>query len=64
MTALDWAGIAVALSTLLGALSIAVKFLTSHYLMELKPNGGSSMKDSLNRMEQRIDELYKLIAEK
>ena len=33
-------------------------------LMELKPNGGSSMKDSMARMEQRIDDLYKLVAGK
>jgi hypothetical protein len=28
-----------------------------NYLQELKPNGGSSMADSINRIEQRIDYL-------
>jgi hypothetical protein len=30
-----------------------------NYLQELKPNGGSSMADSVKRIEQRIDYLTK-----
>jgi hypothetical protein len=37
--------------------------MVKHYLAELKPNGGSSIKDSVNRLESRIDDLYVLIAE-
>jgi len=50
--------------TLLGALAGGVRFLVKSYLAELKPNGGSSMKDSINRLELRIDDLFKLIADK
>ena len=41
-----------------------IRWMVKHYLNELRPNGGSSMKDSMARMEERIDDLYKLIAEK
>jgi len=60
----DYATIAVAVLTIFGGFVGAVKWMVKHYLNELKPNGGSSIKDSMNRMEQRIDDLYKLIAEK
>jgi len=64
MQAQDYATIAVAVMTIFGGFVGAVKWMVKHYLNELKPNGGSSIKDSMNRMEQRIDDLYKLIAEK
>jgi len=60
----DYATVAVAVVTIFGGFVGAVKWMVKHYLNELKPNGGSSIKDSMNRMEQRIDDLYKLIAEK
>jgi hypothetical protein len=60
----DYATIAVAVMTIFGGFVGAVKWMVKHYLNELKPNGGSSIKDSMSRMEQRIDDLYKLIAEK
>jgi hypothetical protein len=33
-------------------------------LSELKPNGGSSMKDQVNRLEKRVDDIYQLLAER
>lgn len=32
-------------------------------LSELKPNGGSSIKDQVNRLEKRVDDIYQLLAE-
>ena len=64
MTAQDYATIAVAVCTVVGAFATAVRWLVKHYLAELKPNGGSSLKDSVKRLEDRIDDLYKLVAEK
>lgn len=60
----DYATVAVAVLTIIGGFVGAVKWLVKHYLNELKPNGGSSIKDSVKRLEDRIDDLYKLIAEK
>jgi hypothetical protein len=71
MTATDWAGLAVALMTILAGFAGAIKWLVKHYLTELKPNGGSSMRDAVNinterldRVEQRVDQIYLLLCEK
>ena len=64
MQAQDYATIAVAVCTIIGGFVAAVRWLVKHYLNELKPNGGSSLKDSVQRLEDRIDDLYRLVAEK
>jgi len=64
MQAQDYATIAVAVCTIIGGFVGAVRWLVKHYLNELKPNGGSSLKDSVTRLEERIDDLYRLVAEK
>jgi rRNA-processing protein FCF1 len=70
MTATEWAGLAVALMTLLGGFTAAIRWLVKHYLEELKPNGGGSMRDAVNinterldRVEQRVDQIYLLLCE-
>ena len=55
---------AVAVIAIFSAFAGGIRWMVKHYLNELKPNGGSSMKDSMARMEQRIDDLYLLIAGK
>ena len=60
----DYLTVAVACIAIFTAFAGGIRWMVKHYLNELKPNGGSSMKDSMTRMEQRIDDLYKLIAEK
>jgi len=64
MQAQDYATVAVAVITIIGGFAGAVRWMVKHYLNELKPNGGSSIKDSIARLEDRIDDLYKLVAEK
>ena len=64
MQAQDYATVAVAVCTIVGGFVGAVRWLVKHYLNELKPNGGSSLKDSVQRLEERIDDLYRLVAEK
>lgn len=60
----DYLTVAVACIAIFSAFAGGIRWMVKHYLNELKPNGGSSMKDSLARMEKRIDDLYKLVAEK
>jgi hypothetical protein len=60
----DYLTVAVAVIAIFSAFAGGIRWMVKHYLNELKPNGGSSMKDSMARMEKRIDDLYKLIAEK
>jgi hypothetical protein len=61
MTAQDYAALAVSLLTIGGAFVAMTRWLVKHYLQELKPNGGSSVKDQVNRLELRIDEIYSLL---
>ena len=60
----DYLTVAVAVIAIFSAIAGGIRWMVKHYLNELKPNGGSSMKDSMARMEQRIDDLYKLVAGK
>ncbi len=64
MTPVDIATIAVAVTTLVGSFAYIVKWLVQHYLAELKPNSGSSIKDQVNRLEERVDEIYVLLLTK
>jgi hypothetical protein len=64
MSPLDWAAFALTITSLVGAVAIMIRWMVKHYLFELKPNSGSSLKDAVNRLESRIDDLYILIAEK
>ncbi len=63
MNASDWAGLAVAIATLLGSLAVVVRHLVKHYLSELKPNGGLSVKDQVNRLEEKVELLTDLVKE-
>ena len=60
----DYLTMAVAVIAIITAFAGSMRWMVKHYLNELRPNGGSSMKDSMARMEARIDDLYKLVAEK
>ena len=63
MTPTEWAGVAVAVTTLVTAFAGLVRWLVKHYLTELKPNGGSSIKDKVNALEQKVDLLTDLVKE-
>jgi hypothetical protein len=60
----DYLTMAVAVIAIITAFAGSMRWMVKHYLNELRPNGGSSMKDSMARMEKRIDDLYVLIAGK
>ena len=64
MTPNDWAALAVAVTTLMGATAVAVRHLVKHFLSELKPNGGSSLRDQVNRLEQKVDSLYQILIQR
>jgi hypothetical protein len=70
MSATEWAGFAVAIMTLIAGFTAAIRWLVQHYLSELKPNSGSSMRDAVNinterldRVEQRVDQIYLILCE-
>ena len=61
MDAVDIAAIAVGIVTVLGGVAAYLQFLIKYYLNELKPNGGSSIKDQVNRLETRVDTIIELL---
>jgi len=64
VTAVDWAALVVAVTTIVGSFIGSVRWLVKHYLSELKNNGGSSVKDQVERLEARVDQIYILLCEK
>jgi hypothetical protein len=63
MTPMDWAGLAVSLFTLIAGFSAFVRWMVKHYLNELKPNGGNSIKDKVTLLEEKVDLLTDLVKE-
>ena len=63
MTVTQWLGLAISVCTLVAAFAGAVRWLVKHYLYELKPNSGSSLKDSVTRLEQKVEMLHELVIE-
>jgi hypothetical protein len=71
MTALEWAGFLAGITTTLIGLLAGLRWLVRGWLNELRPNGGSSMKDQLTSLQKetkhlsdRIDELFIVITRK
>ena len=64
MSTTDWAGLTVAFMTITAGFAGLIRWLVKHYLSELRPNGGSSLRDSVNRLEDRVDRIYEMLCEK
>ena len=62
MTPTEWAGFGAGVIAVLSGVLIGLRFLVKGWLNELRPNGGSSMKDQLTRLEKRVDDLFILIS--
>ena len=61
MSANDLAAWAVGVISVLGGVATYTQFMIKHYLNELKPNGGSSIKDQVNRLEARVDTIIEML---
>jgi hypothetical protein len=64
VTPTDWAALAVSVATIVGAFTAAVRWLVKHYLSELRPNSGSSLRDSVDRLEERVDRIYEMLCDR
>lgn len=60
----EWVALGVGACAIASSLLVALRWVIKSYLQELKPNSGSSMKDQLTRLEQRVDDLYSLIVKR
>ena len=63
MSPQDWAGLILTVLTIVTIVTGGIRWLVKHYLNELKPNSGSSLKDSVNRLEEKTDKLFDLFLE-
>jgi len=64
MTPNEWVGLSVGVCAIATSLLVGLRWVIKSYLQELKPNGGSSIKDQLNRLESRVDDLFMLISKR
>ena len=64
MTPIDWATFGVAITTLIGTLALTVRHLVKYYLSELRPNGGASLRDSVDRLERQVEEIMRLLIQR
>jgi hypothetical protein len=59
MNATEVVGLITSILALIVGLEFRIKSLVKHYLIELKPNSGSSLKDQITRVEEKLDKLIK-----
>jgi hypothetical protein len=64
MTTANWAGLIVSVIAIVSAFAGSVRWLVKHYLSELKPNSGSSLKDSVTRLEEKVEILYQVMLQR
>lgn len=60
----DYLTVAVAVIAIITGFAGGVRWLVKHYLYELKPNSGSSLKDSVIRLEEKVEILYQMMIRK
>jgi hypothetical protein len=64
MTIANWASLILAIIAIVTAFAGAVRWLVKHFLYELRPNGGGSLKDQVNRLEKRVDEIIDMLLDR
>jgi len=64
MTTANWAGLIVSVIAIVTAFAGSIRWLVKHYLYELKPNSGASLKDSVIRLEEKVEILYQILINK
>jgi hypothetical protein len=69
MTPGEWAGFGAGVIAVLSGVLVGLRFLVKGWLNELRPNSGTSIKDAINRiderssrLEKRVDDLFVLIS--
>ena len=67
MSAQDWAGFILTVLSILGIVGIGARWIVKKYvediMSELKPNSGSSMKDQVTRLEDKMDKMFDMMIE-
>lgn len=53
MTIESWVAVAVGIITIITSVAMFIRWVVKHYLDELRPNHGSSIKDQITRLEEK-----------
>ena len=61
MSSVEWAGLAVAVTTIITAYVGSIRWLVKHYLSELHKNNGSSLRDSIDRLETQVEQIMVIL---
>ena len=65
MSPQEWAGFIATIIGIVGSVGLVLRWILKKYVQEimaeLKPNSGSSMKDQVTRLEDKVDKLYDAI---
>jgi hypothetical protein len=61
MSPTEWAGFGAGVIAVLSGVLIGLRFLVKGWLNELRPNSGSSIKDAVDRIDQRSSRLEKRV---
>lgn len=64
MSVQDWLGLTLTALSIVALVAGGIKWLVKHYLSELRPNSGSSLKDQVNRLEERVNLIYEHLLNK
>jgi hypothetical protein len=64
MSIQDWAALCAAVTTIAGTVALSIRWMVKHYLYELRPNGGGSVKDQVNNLQERVDQIFVLLSER
>ena len=64
MSVQDWLGLILTALSIVALVAGGIKWLVKHYLSELRPNSGSSLKDQVNRLEERVNLIYEHLLNK
>lgn len=62
MSVQDIAAMVAAIATGLGGVYAILKAIIRAETAELRPNGGGSIKDQVNRLETRVDKIFELLS--
>jgi hypothetical protein len=60
----EWVAIVLGVCGIVSSLFLGLRWVIKSYLAELKPNGGSSLRDSVDRLEKRVDDLFLIISKR
>jgi hypothetical protein len=64
MSTSEWAGLAVAIITILTSFLGILRWIFKSLMYEFRPNGGNSLRDQVNRLEEKVDTLYQILLQR